>query len=174
MNSLKIKLSLALPLLIMLAGNSPKLVACVQFSSHAFVFRDDVAMDRATGLIWKRCAVGMKWDKNGKQCNGRPTGLSHDDARKAAQSAGIGWRVPSGHELQTLRVDSCNGLKINTKVFPGVRLSDFGEGANFWTSTAALPGTFYYFNFTDGSVDFHSSGFALSTLLVRSQERKRE
>ncbi|CAL8475056.1 protein of unknown function [Caballeronia sp. S22] len=65
---------------------------------------------------------------------------------------------------------TCNGPKIDTRAFPGIALSDFGEGANFWTSTAAMPGTFYYFNFTDGSVDFHSAGFGLSVILVRSSE----
>ncbi|SAK45599.1 hypothetical protein AWB77_00848 [Caballeronia fortuita] len=36
-----------------------------------------------------------------------------------------------------------------------------------------MPGTFYYVNLTDGSVDFHSAGFSLSVLLVRTEPEGR-
>nr|WP_284507075.1 DUF1566 domain-containing protein [Caballeronia sp. ATUFL_M2_KS44] len=135
---------------------------------RAFLLQDGLATDRRTHLTWIRCAIGMHWDTQRQQCIGRPTGLRQDQARKAATQAGPGWHVPTAYELSTLRVDSCVGPKIDAKVFPNVASSEFGEGANFWTSTEALPGTFYFVNFADGSVDFHSAGFFLSTILVRN------
>lgn len=162
-----------LAFLFALLTSSSSIAACVRGFDKNLSLQDGLAIDRNAGLVWKRCAIGREWDKRGQRCTGRPTGLSQGDARQAAQRAGPGWRIPTGREMDTLRRNACNGPKIDTNAFPDIALSDFGEGANFWTSTAAMPGTFYYFNFTDGSVDFHSAGFALSVLLVRSAEINR-
>ncbi|WP_238284842.1 DUF1566 domain-containing protein [Caballeronia novacaledonica] len=170
MKTAKMRWCLSLVFLLSFLTSSGGMAACIRGLDRDLVLEGDVAINRKTGLTWKRCAVGRKWSKDGQQCTGRPTGLSQNEARQAAQRAGPGWRIPTGRELGTLRMHTCNGPKIDTRAFPGIALSDFGEGANFWTSTAAMPGTFYYFNFTDGSVDFHSAGFGLSVILVRSSE----
>jgi hypothetical protein len=134
-----------------------------------FVFEGDRAEDRKTGLIWKRCAVGMDWDAAKKTCAGQPKSLNQQTAKEAAAVAGQGWRVPTGEELETLLVSTCDGPKINTVAFPSTESSDFGEGAKFWTSTEAMPGMFYYFDFANGWADMHSAGYGLSVLLVKTR-----
>jgi hypothetical protein len=148
---------------------APALAACLKTSPKKLVLQGELARDRQSGLVWKRCAVGQEWNTRENRCNGSPTGLNQKEARLAAQRAGPGWRVPTGSEMETLRVNACRGPKIDVRVFPDIVSADFGEGANFWTSSAALPGTFYFFDFTDGSVDFHSDGFTLSVLLVKNE-----
>jgi hypothetical protein len=162
------KIKMAAVLMLASLTCVPSIAACVRHADGKLVLQGDVAVDRKAGLVWKRCAVGREWDARANRCIGRPVGLSQNEAHRAARAAGAGWRVPSGGELQTLRLDACKGPKIDSRAFPDIALSDFGEGANFWTSSAAMPGTFYFFDFIDGSVDFHSAGFALSVLLVRN------
>lgn len=81
-----------------------------------------------------------------------------------------GWRVPTGRQLETLLIDTCDGPKIDTRAFPATEASDYGEGAKFRTSTEALPGMFYYFDFANGWADMHSAGYGLSVLLVMERE----
>jgi hypothetical protein len=144
--------------------------ACIEKVQHTMDIKADVAIDHASGLIWQRCAVGTNWSSSAKQCDGQLRGLTQSEAVAAARRAGPGWRVPNVKELASLRLSTCKGLKIDTRVFPNVNSSDLGEGASFWTSTPAISSdTFYYLNFTDGSFDFHSEGFNLAVLLVRSK-----
>ena len=141
--------------------------ACVKSSGAGFVLKGGEATDRKSGLTWKRCAAGMRWNAQSGRCSGEALGLKVDDALEFAKKEGGGWRVPTGEELQTLFTETCEGAWANTVVFPDLDASDFGEGAEFWSSTEALPNMFYYFNFTDGYADMHSKGFHLSLLLVK-------
>jgi hypothetical protein len=153
---------------------SPLAIAsCINEPVQHFVFKGDNAEDRKAGLVWKRCAVGMTWNKDKKTCLGEPEALHLDAAKIAATTAGSGWRVPTGKELETLLVRMCNGQKIDTAAFPATEASDYGEGANFWTSTEAMPGMYYYFDFTNGWVDMHSAGYGLSVLLVKDSGLKK-
>ncbi|MEC5408296.1 DUF1566 domain-containing protein [Paraburkholderia sp. MPAMCS5] len=132
--------------------------------------KEDVAIDKKSGLIWQRCVVGTSWNKKTKRCDGEVLGLTQKEASVAVKRAGLGWRVPNVKELASLRVNTCKGPKIDTRAFPNVASSDFGEGANVWTSTTAIsPETFYYLNFTDGSLDLHSEGFNQAVLLVKTK-----
>ncbi|MDR5812533.1 DUF1566 domain-containing protein [Caballeronia sp. LZ033] len=143
--------------------------SCVQATDSSWSINASEATDPGKRLVWKRCAVGMEWDQRSGRCTGNPLGLSHDEAKKAAKRTGPGWRLPTAEELGSLRRRTCSGPKIDAKVFPAVAASDFGEGANFWSATAAeIPGTLYYVNFTDGAYDFHSAGFSLSVFLVKN------
>ncbi|MEI2387550.1 DUF1566 domain-containing protein [Breoghania sp. JC706] len=142
--------------------------ACVKGNGAGFVLRGDEAIDQKHGLTWKRCAIGMRWAPQEKRCLGDPLGLGLNEALEYARKEGNGWRVPTGEELGTLLVDTCEGPKIDSTVFPDVAASDFGEGAAFWTSTEAMvPNAFYFFDFTNGYVDMHSQGFGLSVFLVK-------
>ncbi|PTW60881.1 uncharacterized protein DUF1566 [Breoghania corrubedonensis] len=141
--------------------------ACVEANNSRFLLHDDEATDLKHGLTWKRCAVGMRWNAEKQNCSGEVLGLGLNEALEYAKKQGNGWRVPTGEELSTLFVEKCEGPWIDTTVFPDVAASDFGEGAAFWTSTEAIPDTFYFFDFTNGYVDMHSRGFHLSVFLVR-------
>ncbi|MBN2752973.1 MAG: DUF1566 domain-containing protein [Rhodospirillaceae bacterium] len=147
----------------------PASAACIQKTNGNFVVRGGFVTDQKSNLVWKRCAVGMNWNADESRCTGEPEGLDQEAARRAAKNAGEEWRVPTGGELETLLFDTCQGPKIDSMAFPSISSSDFGEGANFWTSTEALPGMFYYFEFMNGYADMHSAGFKLSVLLVRDK-----
>ncbi len=142
-------------------------VACQQPDKAGFVLKGDTALDKRSGLLWKRCAVGMSFDAASTSCTGEPEALNQKTAAEAAAKAGEGWRVPSGPELETLMLDTCSGPKINSTVFPNIAASDQGEGAKFWTTNEAMPDMFYFFEFLEGYADAHSSGYGLSVLLVR-------
>ena len=101
----------------------------------------------------------MEWNQTKQSCNGEAETFNQEAAHQAAKNAGNGWRVPDGAELETLLTNMCNGPKINTIAFPSTEASDYGEGAKFWTSSEALPGMFYYFDFTNGWADIHSAGY---------------
>lgn len=141
--------------------------ACVTGDGSGFVLRGGEATDPKHGLTWKRCAVGMRWDRENKRCAGNVLGLGLNEALDHARKEGNGWRVPTGMELETLLLETCEGPKIDGVAFPDIAASDFGEGAKFWTSTEAIPDMFYFFELTNGYADMHSRGYHLSVLLVR-------
>ena len=140
---------------------------CIAAAGSSFALNRDEVMDRARGLTWKRCAVGMRWDAETDTCSGEPRGLTLDEALAYAEREGDGWRVPTGPELETLYTETCEGPKIDTNAFPNITASDFGEGATFWSSTEGMPGMFYFFEVTNGYFDMHSKGYHLSVLLVK-------
>ncbi|WP_409260267.1 DUF1566 domain-containing protein [Paraburkholderia sp. MM5384-R2] len=145
--------------------------ACHEKIRPALDVKGDLALDHNSGLIWQRCALGTRWNNRTKQCDGKVNGLTRNEALVVARRSGSEWRVPSATELASLRINTCRGPKIDTRVFPNVTSSDLGEGMNFWTSTRAIsPDTFYYLNFADGSFDFHSEGFKLAVILVRDKQ----
>lgn len=151
---------------------APSFSACLAKAPDRFVANGEIVTDAVSGLVWSRCATGMTWNAGAGDCSGEPEGLSQQAAQDAAASAGNGWRVPTGEELETLLIDTCEGLKIDSRAFPGIGKSDFGEGAKFWTSTEAMPGMFYFFDFANGYADMHSAGYSLSVLLVRGSHSK--
>ena len=145
----------------------PAHAACVDGDGSGFLLQGDEATDRTHGLTWKRCAVGMQWDREAGHCSGEVLGLGLNEALDHARKEGDGWRVPTGQELETLLLDTCEGPKIDGVAFPDVSASDFGEGAKFWTSTEAIPDMFYFFDLANGYADMHSRGYHLSVLLVK-------
>ncbi|MGE4371661.1 MAG: DUF1566 domain-containing protein [Xanthobacter sp.] len=153
------------PVLSLLCARA--VLACETPAGVGFSVQGDEVTDRKTGLTWKRCALGMTWHAANKSCTGEPDMLNQQQAGEATARLGPGWRVPTGPELETLARDSCAGPKIDTTIFPAIPASDNGEGAKFWTTTAFVPGMFYYFEFLEGYADAHSAGYRLSVLPVR-------
>ncbi len=145
--------------------------ACITGNGSSFLLQGDEATNPEHGLTWKRCAIGMRWDAGAKICTGEARGLGLNEALDYARKEGEGWRVPTGEELETLLLETCEGPKIDAVAFPNIADSDFGEGAAFWTSTEAIPDMFYFFDFTNGFADMHSQGFSLSVLLVKDSTR---
>jgi len=83
-----------------------------------YVLHDDEALDKQTGLTWKRCAVGQKWEQS--TCKESPK-VSLEETPVPAP-----WRVPSKEELATLvsSQPSSAGVCINAAVFPGLGSGD--------------------------------------------------
>lgn len=89
------------------------------------------ALDKKTGLLWMRCALGQFW--TGDTCIGLPQSSSWQQALQSAENkvfAGQSdWRLPNIKELQSLLESSCYSPAINLTVFPNAS-SDL-----YWSSS---------------------------------------
>ena len=154
------------------------LTLCAQTANAAcadpkrFTLDDDEARDTRTGLVWKRCSVGLVWlDRDG--CRGEIAQLKLDDARAAAAKEGEGWRLPSADELLGLVMQKCGEPAIETTTFPDVPLDAGGEGSLYWTSTpAGMLGMTVTVDFRDGTYDMHSPGLGYFVRLVRGPTQR--
>ena len=92
--------------------------------------------DETTGLVWKRCVEGMKW--NGASCTGYPRYFTWYEALQSVVPGTAGWRVPNVKEMSSLIDPAATGtLAVNTRLFPGT------SNDMFWTSTPYTLDTFY-------------------------------
>jgi hypothetical protein len=91
-----------------------------------FSLEDDQVIDKRTGLIWQRCAVGQTWNAVRQGCDGESLEVNW---KVALESAPEGWRVPNVKELISIAEYTCTSPSINLTVFP-----DTSSGY-FWSST---------------------------------------
>ena len=126
--------------------------------------------DSTTGLIWRRCAEGIKIINN--DCSGNATAFNSDQAQSWAKNealtSGKPWRLPSLKELSGIVDPSCCNPAIDTVAFPGT------PGSPFWSAPPAAGESSYAWgvNFDYGYVDYgsehNSAGYRVR--LVRSSE----
>lgn len=121
--------------------------------------------DRATGLVWRRCAEGQSFD--GEACSGSALRLTWVDALKRAQQqaneTGVAWRLPNQKELASL-LDHEHRAHINRRAFPP------GDPTDQWTSSPILVYRLpRCVSFVNGSTSFCNSGTALGLRLVRDR-----
>ena len=123
---------------------------------------NNAAIDRQTGLIWRRCQVGETW--TGSTCTGTATLYSHFLALVQASNT-ASWRLPNAKELGRL-IDyrSTSSPALDRTAFP-ITNRDY-----HWTSTpshatgkAAMVQFLFGFSFDVDRVDSHSM------MLVQSQ-----
>jgi len=132
-----------------------------------FVLHEEEALDTKTGLIWKRCSMGLTWEI-GHGCVGRITTVGLDDAVRRAKEEGAEWRVPAGPELESIVDPTCGSPVVDGNVFPDIRKDEDGE-ADYWTTNpVGMANLFYFFDFMSGRADGHSRGFRLAVRLVRN------
>lgn len=112
------------------------------------VFDDGTVAHLKTGLIWKRCAEGQRW--NGARCDGTPQLVSWGGALQlsvqASDAGAVDWRVPNRKELESL-VEFCgHSPAINLVQFPDT------PAERFWTSTTFVdtPSRAWDVYFSDG------------------------
>ena len=84
-----------------------------------FILHGDEAVDAKTGLIWKRCSLGLTWDDR-QGCIGEIARVGLDYALQKAKEAGWEWRVPSGPELQSIVDPACGSPVVDVNVFPDI------------------------------------------------------
>ncbi|NQY21659.1 MAG: DUF1566 domain-containing protein [Campylobacteraceae bacterium] len=91
---------------------------------------DDIngtSKDLQTGLIWNRCVMGKKWNKDKKTCEGENTAFNwastltniQDYNMSDENNTGITkWRLPNIKELYSLAENACVKPALNITVFP--------------------------------------------------------
>ena len=144
--------------------------ACYGRTGHEaqtrFVLRGDEALDTKTGLVWRRCSLGLAWDGR-HSCVGRIAAVDLDDALRMAKETGAQWRLPAGPELQSIVDPTCGSPVVDVSVFPDIRRDEEGE-ADYWTTNpVGVANLFYFFDFMSGRADGHTRGYQLAVRLVR-------
>lgn len=99
--------------------------------NYVVIENGNEVLDTQTGLIWRRCVEGMKWD--GKTCTGYPLGAmlveSLHRATNEANLTGKNWRLPNIKELGSLVDMSQPNLAIDLTIFPNT------PNDQMWTSS---------------------------------------
>ncbi|NMQ06836.1 DUF1566 domain-containing protein [Candidatus Accumulibacter phosphatis] len=126
-------------------------------------------IDKRTGLMWMRCALGQTWD--GTTCVGKPDSYTWDQATTLQHRfAGFNdWRLPDIVELQGL-VDRTRGKPaIDIKVFPKT------PSTYFWSAShnADHPQFAWGVDFYDGKVSNLGRTFNDHVRLVRDTQSDR-
>jgi len=82
-------------------------------------------LDNITGLVWRRCALGMVW--NGTTCTGTASTYTWVQALEAARTSTAStattgspavWRLPNYKELSSLYELACHHPAVNATWFP--------------------------------------------------------
>jgi hypothetical protein len=110
---------------VRLVRGSPKQPA-TRFTANA---AGDEVTDALTGLIWKRCSAGMRWDAATSDCTGFASTYTHEEALAYAQTQTGGWRLPNVRELGTL-IDRSKTFNVFFSIFPSTMTND-----PYWAST---------------------------------------
>lgn len=82
---------------------------------------DGTVLDKHTGLMWMRCALGQQWNPKTQRCEGKAAKMDWNTAcqQKGDDFAGYqDWRIPTIDELKTLVDKSQKGATIHPQAFP--------------------------------------------------------
>ena len=122
-------------------------------------------IDASTGLVWRRCAEGMKASQSG--CTGVAATFMYDAAlaHATAQAAsGLAWRVPTLNELCFIADRNHENPAIDPVAFPST------PSQAFWSSTPHVRYSTYawFVSFAYGAVLNDFSESAHHVRLVRN------
>ena len=135
--------------------------------SPRFELKDGEARDGVSGLVWRRCSVGLEWKGNG--CSGDREAFNFADAKAAAASAGRPWRLPTAQELYALIDQDCGAPAINLSIFPDVTRSTKEGDEEYWSTTpGGINDMQATVEFSIGYGEIRSPGFLRRARLVRS------
>ena len=99
-----------------------------------YLYSDDgnEVTDTRTGLVWRRCVEGMRW--NGSTCIGSAASYSYTAALQLAASeagrTGVAWRLPGLSELNAVARTMSMHPTIGSGTFPAT------PEMWFWSSSA--------------------------------------
>lgn len=139
------------------------------FDSSQVVTHDDgTLVDLRTGLMWRRCALGYRWQNGTCDRDSAAAEFTWESAlettAKHTSFAGHGdWRLPNKNELDSIVDRACHSPAIDETLFPAT------EAKGYWTNT---PNNFNEFsawavNFADGDHMSTSRTNLLGVRLVR-------
>ncbi len=133
---------------------------------------DGTVTDKASGLMWMRCALGQAW--TGETCAGDADTYAWAATQAAADAVNTSgehffsdWRVPGLRDLAMIVERECADPRINLTVFPNTA-SDF-----FWTNTAREADRderYFALSFGPEGVEPHAQDLAHHVRLVRSAQ----
>ena len=169
MGNMREALKVALVLVCLLPAKDA-LAGCYDHANgvqRRFSLNGGEAIDRKTGLTWKRCSLGSAWDGR-RGCAGETRFVSLDEATQLAKAEGPEWHVPSGPELESIIDLGCGTPVVDTTVFPDIRADDEGKAQYWTTNQVGAANLVYFFDFMTGSADGHSRGFQLAVRLVKA------
>lgn len=141
-----------------------------QAPDQRYEVQADTVLDRHTGLLWQRCALGQLWHEEKKLCElklEQKRLFTWGEALSAATNSTAGghgdWRLPNKNELDSIVDRACTGPAVNESVFPDTTL------AGFWTSTPARhsDGYAWQIDFATGTLIALPTETTLSVRLVR-------
>jgi hypothetical protein len=139
----------------------------IEGAQRRFQLSGGEAVDRKTGLIWKRCSLGMVWDGT-HGCTGAVKYVPLDQAIRLAEAEGPGWHVPSGPELESIIDVGCGKPVVDKAVFPDIHGDEDGSAEYWTTNQVGAAKLVYFFDFMTGRADGHSRGFQLAVRLVKT------
>lgn len=120
-----------------------------------YVITASTVLDQRTGLTWQRTAATTK--------HAQPSAISYCVAPTPALP-GVGWRLPSIAELQSLIDDTRARPAIDSKAFPNT------PSDGFWTASVSIGGSAgfaWYVDFATGTPWTVQATEALSVRCVR-------
>lgn len=127
-----------------------------------FVLQGDEALDRSTGLVWQRCALGQRWRAD--RCAGQFESMGWHTALGRAQAfAAEGWRLPNIKELASLAVEDGDNLFIDPLAFPN------NPALPLWTSTHNARGVGEAWGVWAGTMDSFDRFSRLGVRLVKDR-----
>lgn len=125
--------------------------------------------DRTTGLVWRRCVEGMRYD--GSHCVGNYSLYEEDSAyahaNAVAAATGRPWRVPNAKELHSIADETVNTPAIDGATFPDT------PPIKHWTSTTiswVAPTGGWVVDFNDARVVAYAASYGFPVRLVRDAE----
>ena len=142
-----------------------------QAPDSRFEIHGDTLLDRHTGLLWQRCALGQEWNGEKNLCQLKMEQqrlFTWGEALMAATQSKIAnysdWRLPNKNELDSIVDRACTGPAVNEAVFPDTTF------AGFWASTPARhsEGYAWQIDFATGTLIALPVETQLSVRLVRN------
>lgn len=138
------------------------------------VLVDGAVLDKRTGLVWYRCALGQSFNRTTNQCDGEPISVTWQGALQSVESTNSNggtagyqnWRLPNIKELGSLVERSCFNPALNIEIFP-FYTQEFGA-ERFWSSTAMRDGQAQRIYYLTGDMGSYGMSNDQYVLIVRN------
>lgn len=126
-----------------------------------FAKNNGVVIDSKTGLMWKQCTEGTRYNVKTEQCDGDENVYTWQGLLQYTQQLNQGeignsrsyndWRIPNIKELESIVEYRCISPSINLDVFNNT------EGVSFWSASSV-----FFSPYKAWTVHFHSGTIALN------------